>query len=202
MKCQHTLDYVDRLELQDEDLERYFNEIRSLNYLSQGLSFLDAQVQKIEATVIEKLPKNLQVSVFGNHPDLAEVPQDLIACAFHWYSVTACNYVKLIGWMADERDSYQASEYVRQVLPEVHVWRNKIGAHFARINPRKEDTPADLAQSVMFPISFFDDAFYSNQLKLTIRSKNQTTSSRNDMTWSLTGVHRQLTLRYWPNQAN
>ena len=91
------LDYVDRLELQDEDLERYFNEIRSLNYLSQGLSFLDAQVQKIEATVIEKLPKNLQVSVFGHHPDLAEVPQDLIACAFHWYSVTACNYVKLIG---------------------------------------------------------------------------------------------------------
>ena len=59
----------------------------------------------------------------------------------------------MVGWLATGGDSTKADDYVKRVLPAVHIWRNKVGAHFAKVKPKKEDTPADLALSVMFPIS-------------------------------------------------
>ena len=84
------IDYADILELPDEDTEQYFNELRSLEYLSTGLNFLNAQVQRIEAEVSGRVGKDKVVHMYGNAPALEGVPQDLVACAFHWYSVTAC----------------------------------------------------------------------------------------------------------------
>ena len=197
------IDHVDKLGLGDEAAEHYFNELRSLQYLAKGLSFLNAQVQKIEAVVTSKIDKRPgeTVSMFGNAPQLHGIPQDLVACAFHWYSVTACNYVRLIGWLVHGGDTTKATKYLKLVLPEAYVWRNKVGSHFARTSPWKEDTPADLAKSVMFPISFKDDAFYAGSLVLVMTSRGQGSSSRKDMIWSLTHTHRQLTTRYWPNSG-
>jgi len=140
--------------------------------------------------------------MFGNAPQLHGIPQHLVACAFHWYSVTACNYVRLVGWLVNGGDTAKATEYLKHVLPEVYVWRNKVGAHFARTFPRGKDTPADLAKSVMFPISFDDDAFYAGSLVLVMTSKGQRSSSRKDMRWSLTHTHQQLSTRYWPNSGS
>ena len=214
------IDHADNLELKDEDAERYFNELRSLQYLSTGLNFLNTQVRRIEAVVNARLEKDQVVFMCGNAPELQGIPQDLVACAFHWYSVTACNYVKLVGWLLNGGDTAEANRYLQHVLPEVYVWRNKVGAHFARIGPREEDTPADLAKSVTFPISFDDDAFYVNSLVLTMSSGGQERprpqgiadwrwrllgmsgreriSSRKDMRWSLTHTHERLSSRYWP----
>ena len=196
------IDHIDNLELQDDEVEQYFNELRSLQHLSTGLSFLNDQVQRIEALVSGRLDNDLVFEIHGNAPQLDGIPQELVACAFHWYSVTACNYVRLVGWLASGGDTSESREYLKRVLPEVYVWRNKIGAHFARIDPReKEDTPADLAMSVMFPISFYDDAFFANRLMLTIVSKGQASSSRQDMSWSLTHTHKRLSSRYWPSSS-
>lgn len=193
------IDYVDNLDLREEDAKQYFNELRSLEYLVKGLTFLNAQVQKIEAEVMDGLDKRRKVFMIGNAPQLQGIPQDLVACAFHWYSVTACNYARLVGWLVNGGDTAKATKYVKCVLPEVYIWRNKVGAHFARTSPRKEDTSADLAKSVMFPISFDDDAFYAGSLRLAMTSKGQGSSTRTDMRWSLTHTHQQLASRYWPN---
>ena len=123
-----------------------------------------------------------------------------MACAFHWYAVTVCNYVKMIGWLTHNGDSTKARYYLKQVISPVKVWRDKVGAHFARISPLENDTPADLAKSVMFPISFDDDAFFAGSLTLTQSSGGKSSTSRQDMRWSLTHTHRNLVPRYWPSK--
>ena len=217
------IDHIDKLELSDEQVEQHYNELRALDRLWVGLSNLDYNVRKMEAEAGERLGiKTKVVHSFGNNPRLEGIPQDLVACAFDWYSITACNYVKLTGWLLNAGDTRKANEYLQNVIPEVYVWRNKVGAHFALTDPRPDDTPADLAKSVMFPISFDDDAFYAGSLVLTIASEGQErpkpegipnwrwrlfmmsgrerSSSRKDMRWSLTHTHRQLSSRYRPNQ--
>ena len=129
------------------------------------------------------------------------IPQDLVACSFHWYAVTVCNYAKLVGWLANDGDSIKAREYMERVLPQVYLWRHKVAAHFAIIDPqtkgRHPDTAADLAKGVMFTLSFDDDAFYANSLGLTMTQKGKSSTSRHDMRWSLTYTHRNLISRYW-----
>jgi hypothetical protein len=192
------IDHIENLELTDGQAKNYANELNSINYLARGLGFLYTQVQRVEAEVIKRLPKGKQVCLFGNAPQMQGINQDLVACAFHWYAVTVCNYVKMVGWLANGGNSPSARDYLESVLPEVYVWRNKVGAHFARIDPMSEDTPADLALSVMFPISFDDDAFFAHSLKLTLTTGGNSSTSRGDMRWSLTHIHRNLIPRYWP----
>jgi hypothetical protein len=191
------LDHIDSLGLSEEAVRANGNELNCLAYLSQGLQFLDWQVKRIEEKVLEGLDPKLRVVLVGNHPALRAVPQGMVACAFHWYAVSACNYVRLVGWLVNEGDSKKANEYVAHVLPAVRIWRNKVAAHFAKTNPRTEDTAADLAMSVMFPIAFDDDAFYANTFTLAMRRGGQSSSSRADMRWSLTHTHRALRERYW-----
>lgn len=192
------IDHIDSIILNDEEETRCFNELHSLQYLSQGLWFLYRQVQSIETKIADNIEKDKKVLIFGNAPELKNIPQSLVVCAFHWYSVSVCNYVKLVGWLANNNDSTKAREYMERVLPQVYLWRHKVAAHFAIINPRKDDSAADLAKSVMFPISFEDDAFYTNSLKLTQSSGGKTSTSRQDMRWSLTHTHNSLIPRYWP----
>ncbi|MDP2661851.1 MAG: hypothetical protein Q8R28_14085 [Dehalococcoidia bacterium] len=193
------IDHVDRLDLPDEVHRSHANELRSLSYLAQGLRFLYQQVDGIEDKVKEQLPKDQVLSIYGNAPQLKWAPQGLVACAFHWYAVSASNYVRLVGWLANGQDPQKAKEYVERVIPEVTRWRNKIGGHFARSDPRKEDTPADLAMSVIFPVSFDDDAFYAGSVKLLMSQGGKSSASRTDLRWSVTHTHRYLCQRYWPD---
>lgn len=193
-----TLDRVENLQLSDKDAAQHANELNSLAYLGQGLGFLYGQVKKIEDGINAQLNPNLHVSMFGNAPGLRDTPQGLVACAFHWYAVSICNYVRLVGWLTHDADKKQAEEYVERVLPAVFIWRNKVAAHFAITAPRSEDTPADLAASIMFPISFDDDAFYAATMKLAMRRAGTASASREDMRWSLTHTHKNLSTRYWP----
>ena len=197
------LDYVDNLQLKDDDAEKRGNELNSLRYLARGLWFLNEQVSKIETQVAAKMPNGKRVFHFGNSPDLEGIPQDLVACAFHWYAVTACNYVKMVGWLANNGDSKNAKEYIDRVLPAVHLWRHKVAAHFAIIDPRKDDNAADLAMSVIFPVSYDNDAFYTGSFILTKSAGGKQSTSRQDMRWSLTQTHKELIPRYWPpKEAN
>jgi len=196
------IDYIDNLELTDDEAKMHYNELLSLSYLAKGLEFLYKQVGKLEAQIAANLGKNIKVSMFGNAPQLKGIPQDLVACAFHWYAVTICNYVKMVSWLVYSEDSTKATDYLKQVVPPVKLWRDKVGAHFARISPRKDDTPADLAKSVIFPISFDDDAFYTGSWRLTLSKGGKSSTSRQDMRWSLTHTHRNLIPRYWPSELD
>jgi len=191
------IDHVDKLELTKDEAEKYFNERRSLDYLARGLWFLYEQIQGVEAEVVKRLPRDKRFAIFGNAPEMRGIPQDLMACAFHWYAVTVCNYVKMVGWLVNNGDSKKATGYLNRVIPPVKLWRDKVGAHFARHSPRGENI-ADLAMSVMFPISFENDAFYAGSWTLTLGTGGKSFKSRQDMRWSLTHTHRDLISRYWP----
>ena len=195
------IDYIANLKLSDEQEKGHFNELRSLAYLARGLEFLYEHVQRVEAEVVRRLPKGKQLIIFGNAPEMQGINQDLVACTFHWYAVTACNYVKMVGWLANNGDSSKAREYMQRVLPQVYLWRHKVAAHFALIDPRKGDNAADLAMSVMFPISFDNDGFYTGSLILTIGKGGKQNTSRQDMRWSLTHTHCDLIPRYWPDST-
>jgi hypothetical protein len=192
-----TIDYVEPVELSKELVSKYANEINSLRYLAQGLEFLFLQVKETEDKILAQSDK-LTVFFVGKPPDLHWINDGFIACAFHWYAVSACNYARLVGWLASDGDSSEAAKYVERVLPAVQIWRNKVGAHFAKTSPKPDDTPADLEMSVMYPIGFLVDSFWTNPLTLTMRRGGTVSSSRQDMRWSLTRMHGDLSARYWP----
>jgi len=195
------IDHLDKLELSDDTAGKYFNELHSLDYLAQGLRLLYENVQMLEAKISEVIGHDKQVFIFGNYPELSRIPQGLVACTFHWYAVTVYNYVRMVGWLTHEQNPTNAREYVKRVIPAVYVWRNKVAAHFAITDPREEDSPADLAMSVMFPISFYDDAFYAGLLRLSVGKSGKSSTSRRDIRWSLTHTHRELITRYWPTRT-
>ena len=52
---------------------------------------------------------------------------------FHWYSISACQYVRTVGAIAYLQDNSRPKplEYVNSVIPEVKAYRDKVGAHYA-----------------------------------------------------------------------
>ena len=200
------IDHIDRLELEDDRADQYGNELNTLRYLKTGLGYLCHNVQAIESE-FRRQTDGFEVWMGGNVPpgravpSLAESAQDLIACAFHWYSVSACNYVRLVGWLAFNEDTSKAKTYVTEVIPDVEVFRNKVAAHFARVDPRpRHDTLAHEFISVMFPVSFQGDSFVSPPFTLTVDAESPKISGNTSdlQPWSLTQVHQRLSKRYWP----
>ena len=193
------VDHLDPIELSEEIVSAHKNELHSLAYLSQGMDFLFRQVKTIEVKVAKQVGDK-QVLLFGNVPGYEWVPKGLVACTFHWYSVSACNFVRTIGWLGSDGNTTKALDYVRRVLPSVYIWRNKVAAHFAITDPKTDDSPADLAASVMFPIAYSDDAFITSPLTLAMSGGGSSSTSRSDMSWSLTKTHAELGERYWPEE--
>jgi hypothetical protein len=194
------IDHVDHLELGQEAEGEYANELNSLAYLGEGLWFLYRNVRRIEDKVIDLLGKDVQCSFVGSPPGFEWIPQGLVACSFHWYAVSLCNYLRLVGWLAYGQKPTEARAYARRVAPNVVAWRNKVGAHFARTDPRPEDGSATLSASVMFPVGFENGTFVAHPFTLVIgNGKGKTTSV--DMRWSLSRIHRALAERYWPGRT-
>lgn len=189
------LDHIDNLLLPDD--HRYSNEVRTLNSLAVGLAFLNTQVSGIEHKVRATISNDVRVFSYGNDPQLTWLPKDLIVCAFHWYAVSACNYVLLVGWLASQvcPGRPDAKHYLRAVIPTVVTYRHKVAAHFARALPAG-DNAATLDASVMHSVAFDDDAFYAGVWKVT-KTVHGVPSSSANLRWSLTKTHAELTRRYW-----
>ena len=194
------IDYIDNLTISEEKMSFYANQFGVLHTLKTGLDYLNLQVSKIEDEARRRLDaENKVVFSFGNDPRLEELPLKLIGCCFRWYSVTVCDYVRLIGWVAFGGDVERARRYQHEVVPEISRWRNKVGAHAAITDPRRDDTPADLlASSIPYDVTFYDHSFATTagHLIASPGSEEGGSSSRQDMAWCLTATHRQLAERY------
>ena len=181
-------------------MSHYANQFGVLRTLETGLDYLNLQVSKIEEEARRRLDaENKMVFSVGNDPWLMDLPLSLIGCCFRWYSVTACDYVRLIGWLAYGDDVERVLRYQHKVIPEVSIWRNKVGAHAAIIDPRPADTPADLfVTSMPWDVAFDDDSFIAaaGYLRVWFGSEEGGSASREDMAWRLTTTHRQLAERY------
>jgi hypothetical protein len=195
------LDYVGKFDLPKSERPKYLNELQSLNYLRVGLEYLYKNVKKIENKVLRGLDPNKIHHFVGNVPGLKGIPYELVACSFHWYAISVCNYALLVGWLQHETNSKAptAKGYRDSALPkEVISWRDKVAGHFARAGDDKRDSPAERMASTLFPFGFCGDAFYASPMKLKITRGGKVSRSDSLKPWSLTKLHEELRKRYWP----
>jgi hypothetical protein len=190
------LDHIDSLQLPDAEVSSRANELQARDYLWDGLVYLARQVRPIEEEICQRVNcQKKKVMLYGNAPQFAGLAMGLVATAHHWYAVTACNYVRLVGWLGNSGDEKKALDYVEAVIPAVKMFRDKVGAHFAIVKARPEDTAAGLAASVMFPIGFYDRRLVANPMKLSMTKGGEKGTSPLEM-WSLTETQEALAGRY------
>jgi hypothetical protein len=193
----------------------YSNEIQSLRTLSFGLRQLCAVVKNHELEMISKQKDGVRVFQFGATSDSEWIRLHTIACFFHWFGISICNYARLVGFIRgiargdfvrrDLRDpnnfkKVKASidKYVEGVseLESVRIWRNKVFAHFAITDPYQSDNVATLDMSVIFPVTFVATRYCVGALSLSYSSPDG--SHVSDLPqWSMTEVFESLLPRYW-----
>lgn len=133
-------------------------------------------------------------------PGLESIPIGLLTCSFHWYAVSACQYVRTIGEIAYKQDSKRPSslEYTQRIIPAVKAFRDKVAAHFAWSSKNKEDNDAERFVSIIPPLTFTNDVFEVGSFLVTKKSNNKISSSEKILPWSISKIHKELSERYWP----
>lgn len=188
------LDHLDNLELSQEDADRHFDATMALARLGEGLFWLYRTVIELERQAqADAAPEDVRLAVVGGILD--RQPLGLLSCVFQWYAVSACNYAQLVGWLATGKPE-AAKQYMKRVLPRVSQYRNKVAAHFALADPRR-DNEADLAASVMTQVVFAQGRLCAAALSPVVKDGDCEVSASRDLSWSLTVAHERLLPRYW-----
>jgi hypothetical protein len=211
-----TIDHVANLDIQPND---HFNELRTLQTLTRGLHQLYRMVKFRELEFERRCgPNRITMTSFGIDFDGTRDRLDIIACFFHWFGVSVCNFTRLVGFIhglehklftradLEAKASFKTIKtavdgYGNSVteLEKVLVWRNKVGAHFAITDPYKDDNIATLDMSVIFPVTFENRYFVGG---LTMGKGNPTAVHTSQLPcWSLTEVFESLVPRFWPNYS-
>jgi hypothetical protein len=189
------LDHIDSLRLSEADAARHFDSTMALARLGDGLFWLHRTVAELERRAqTDAAPEDVRLAVAGGILD--RLPLGLLSCIFQWYAVSACNYAQLVGWLAAGNPD-GAKKYVKRVMPRLVEYRNKVAAHFALTDPRR-DNEADLAASVMTQVVYAHGRLCAAALTTVVTAGNQEMTASRDLSWSLTLAHERLLPRYWP----
>lgn len=209
------LDHIISLEVTQDVC---FNEIGSLQSLRLGLLQLAIHVGKLEKPIRDdETKRQLKVLSFGNVPGTDRTQNLLLPCYFHWFGVSLCNYIRLVGFVKGlvmgritrkhlqdkkgfRRIKEECKAYIDAVaeVKDVIVWRNKVAAHFAITDPREEDNIATLDMSVISPVSFSDGRFRVNSMTLSRTGADGKSYTSELPSWSITEIYERLATRYWP----
>lgn len=196
-----------------------FNEIITLHSLKMGLNLIAVTVWQTEESLRrEDEAANQRSMHFGHHPSTDRRQAYLLPCYFHWFGVSVCNYVRLVGFLTalkngtitrqnlennagKKRVAGVCSGYVKEVteISEVLVWRNKVAAHFAITDPREDDNVVTLDMSVMHPVSYSVGRYRVGEVTIARSSGDGVPIESQIPTWSLTEVYERLAPRYWPS---
>jgi hypothetical protein len=200
------LDKHENWEVDDKSVRVDGNVLRLRNTIEIGLGFLFVQVQRAESVMHERFPPGQIMSfMIGSHPD-GPPPHvlALIESTFHWYAVSACNYVRMTGWLRakdiqDDDPGKCALSYIEEVIPQVKRYRDKVAAHLSSFDPKtsgqNQDNPADLIGAPL-PLGYCDGCYRTGALQVTTRQNGNVSESQHDLGWSLTETHRALAERY------
>jgi hypothetical protein len=208
-----TVDAIDGVTVDSAD---FGNELRTMHTLFTGLRTLAGFVKSREVQWATAVKGKVTFTSFGLDFDGTKDWLDPIACFFHWFGVSVCNYARLTGFIRgisrgelsrqDLRETAKfkaisgvVTAYVTGIaeLKEVLVWRNKVAGHFAITDPWKNDNIATLDMSVVFPVSFTNGVYLVHDMQMTRRDSTGTHTSAIP-SWSLTQVFEGLIPRYWP----
>lgn len=199
------LDHIDNITAPGNVFQEPANEYWALICLQHGMELLYHQAHECEQAVKQRVNPNGNVRYFGsgNSPTFDQVPQTLLTCWFHWYAISACQYVKTVGAIARKLDPSRPlpHEYAKNIIPEVIAFRDKVAAHFAWTTENNRDNDAERLASILPPLTFNDDSFHVGGLTVTVRRGDRASNSQSIKPWSLCKVHRALRERYWPQQS-
>lgn len=196
--------------------DKYPNEFNALMQLKAGIIELYNLVKPVELNILDQTEGTV-VLLFGENDLVPPHIDRLLPCFFHWFGNSVCNYARLngyivareLGHVTDEdlqleperkRIKEACDNYVKTLpeLNEVLKWRNKVSAHFALTDPRKEDNIATLEASIIYPVGFEKDRFRTGTM---IFSKGDDTVNHDSQIprWSLTEIFEELMNRFWPD---
>jgi hypothetical protein len=200
------LDHFDNIRVLGDVFHEPVNEYWALICLNHGMEFLYRQALQCDHAVKRQLNPNGTVRFFGggNLPAFTQVPRTLLTCAFHWYAISACQYVRTVGAIAYRQDPTRPlpREYAETVIPEVLAFRDKVAAHFAWSTGNKRDNDAERLASILPSLTFMNDSFHMGSMTVTVRRSGNTSTSEEIKPWSLCRVHEELRKRYWPHHEN
>ena len=194
-----TLDYINDITVSGNPFTEPTNEYYALLCLRNGLDFLFRQAVKCDQIAQKQLDPKKKTFIFGNIPG---IPYELLTCTFHWYSVSACQYVGTVGTIAYLQDDSRPipPEYIKTVIPEILAYRDKIGAHYAWSKKSKKDNEAEKLASIIPQVSFFKDTFQVQGFRISKTSGGKSSSSEALQPWSIVNIHQLLQKRYWPDE--
>lgn len=197
------LDHIENIIVPGDIFQEPNNEYYALICLQNGMKFLYHQAAHSDEVVKQQLNPldKLQIMCFGNLPELNQIPQTLLTCAFHWYSISACQYVRLVGAIAYRQDRSRLSplQYVKNVIPEVLTFRDKVAAHFSWSTKHSQDNDAERLVSILPPLLFINDSFHVGAHTVALQKSGKASTSEEIKAWSICKVHQQLRKRYWPS---
>ena len=103
-------------------------------------------------------------------------------------------------WLFEEVEIAFNIERVKNVIEikEVLLWRNKIAAHFAITDPRKDDNIATLEASLFYP-AIFDNERYRTGAMIFSRGQENISVESNIPYWSPTEVFELVAKRFMPD---
>lgn len=189
------LDVTEPIEVPEEAVKDYSNYIHQLKDLALGLTFINAAMTKYEEELIKITGGHLVLSI-GHISVLDQVkgiPRSLAVCYFHWYSVSAVNFVRTIGWIGSKfYKNINVRDYTESIVGDLIGFRNKVSAHFAFSSRDKRDNPAERQHTASFPINLRSKRVVVNTM--TFHSGEHDTSELKE--WNIPEVHAQLIERY------
>ncbi|MFC1551542.1 hypothetical protein ACFL6P_03140 [Candidatus Latescibacterota bacterium] len=200
------LDHIDNIIVPGEVFNAPANEYWALVCLRRGLFSIYGSVLSMEKTVIDQLNSKKMKGAFlyGNSPEFKDIPLDILTCFYHWYAVSACQYVRTIGAIGYLHDNTRClpPEYVKSVVPEVLTFRDKVAAHFAWTTKHSQDNEAERIASIIPQVSFNEDAFFVGMMTMRMSTNGKSSDSSGIKPWSITKTHKKLCERYWPETLN
>jgi hypothetical protein len=178
--------------------------LHALSYLKEGLFQLASVIRNAE---IQKRKSGIPVTF---EAFMFKREDQFFTCIFHWFSISIVNYLRLVSlidvmnknnWGSEDISKPEniktikeyCSKYVEETIPEIHLWRNKISAHFAITDPRQADNLATLEFSIMLQLTYFNPYYVVSGLNWG--SKGTTSDIPK---WALTKIYDELTPRFWP----
>lgn len=195
------IDHIEGLWVEGKPFEDPSNEYFSLLSLRDGLDYLNKFAKECDKKCLSQLEPKQEHFFFGNFSqEVQGIPNQLLNCAFHWYSISACQYVKAVGTIAYRQDKSrpEPNQYLDSVIPEVRIFRDKVAAHFAWLTKNEHDNEAERMASIMPQLSFWKDSYHVQAFTVTVKSRGKVCSSKKMTPWSIVKIHERLRKRYWP----
>lgn len=195
------LDPVEGWLLDIDKTAQFSTEVSQLAQLWNGIHFLACQVERSETllSLEDRQPGRVQTGT-GIGKKMGNI-MGLMECLFHWYAVSAINYLHLTFCVAVESGLVNTSkgkrdalrdEYCNRCCRGVLEYRNKVAAHFSKSWP-KNDNERLQRQSVFSQLSLASGQFWVGLIDLR---QNMMLVSPQPMSWSVTDVHGQLCRRF------